>query len=180
MKIKLAQKLALGCSLCLTAVVVIFTVTRAIGLEWQGKLDVLWEVYFQVVAAEVGLILVAMTAFRALFVSRAASHQRSPAQYPDFWLKSKLALRNVFDPRRWTSKSSKDMSGGQKHGSESDDFDGGLPSIPGATMTGMRTLINHQGRPAEPDVESATYPSSKGKGSHAYSNSGQPMYNDNV
>ena len=68
---------------------IIITVTRASGLEWQDKLDVLWEVYFQFVAAKVGLILVAMTAFRALFVSRAARNQESPQKYPSLWAKDK-------------------------------------------------------------------------------------------
>ncbi len=77
---------------------IIFTVIRAGGLDWQDKLDVVWEVYFQIVAAEVGLILVSITAFRALFVSRAAREQHSPQKHPSLLGKSKDILRKVLDP----------------------------------------------------------------------------------
>lgn len=159
-KIKLNQKLALACSLCLTVVVVIFTVTRASGLEWQGKLDVLWEVYFQIVAAEIGLILVAMTSFRALFVSRTARNKLSPEKHTSFWAEAKLALRRLLDPRRWRSKHPEDMTRGHKPGTTYVGFDGELPSIPGATMTGIHTFIDHQGEAAQSEIEFSTYSAS--------------------
>ena len=159
-KIKLGQKVALACSLCLTAVIIIFTVTRASGLVWQGKIDVIWEVYFQTIPAEVGLILVSTTAFRALFVSRAARNQHSPQKGPSPWVKSSYFLRNLLDPRRWMSKHSKDTAGGQGDATTKGGFHGELPSIPGATMTGMNTFINHRGEAVEPDIEFSTYPAS--------------------
>ena len=147
----MSQKLVLACSLCLTAIVIVFTVTRASGLEWQDKLDVLWEVYFQIVAVEVGLILVSMTAFRALFVSRAARNQHLPQKHPFLLVKSKDVLRKLLVPRQWMSKHSKDMTKGHTHDNKitKDGFDGRLPSIPGATMTGINTFINHQGEVAD-------------------------------
>ena len=160
MKIKFIQKLTLACSLCLTIVVIIFTVTRASGLEWQSKLDVLWEVYFQIVAAEVGLILASMTAFRALFVSRTARNQDSPPKHPSYWVKSKSALTRLLDPRRWMSKYSKNTTGGRNHDNTKDGFDGGLPSIPGAAMTGVTTFIRHHGEVAKSETELSTNPPS--------------------
>ena len=154
-KIKLGQKVALACSLCLTAVIIIFTVTRASGLVWQGKIDVVWEVYFQIVAAEVGLILVSTTAFRALFVSRAARNQHSPQKGPSSWVRSKYFFRNLLDPRRWMSKYSKDTTEGQKDASTKGGCDGELPSIPGATMTGMNTFIKDRGEIVDSDIESS-------------------------
>ena len=159
-KIKLSQKLTLACSLCLTTVVIVFTVTRAGGLERRDKLDVLWEIYFQIVAAEVGLILASMTTFRALFVSRAARDQHSPQKGPSVWLKSRHFLRNFLDPRQWTSKYSKDMAGDQKNATTKGGFNGEFPSIPGATMTGMNTFIDHRGEAVESDIELSTYPAS--------------------
>ena len=159
-RIKLSQKLTLACSLCLTIIVIVFTVTRASGLEWRDKLDVLWEVYFQIVAAEVGLILVSMTAFRALFVSRAARNQHSPRKSPSKWLKSRYFLRNLIDPRRWISKYTKDMTGGQKDDTMKGGVNGGLPNIPGATMTGMNTFINGQGEKVKSEIEFSTYSAS--------------------
>ncbi|KAL8699331.1 MAG: hypothetical protein Q9201_006060 [Fulgogasparrea decipioides] len=157
-KIKMIQKLTLACSLCLTVVVIIFTVTRASGLEWQDKLDVLWEVYFQIIAAEVGLILVALTAFRALFVSRAASKQHSPPKRPTYWVKSKLAFRRLLGLRRWTTKYPTDTARVRKRCDPEDDIDAQFPTIPGATMTGMETFINHQGEVASAYNEPVAYP----------------------
>ena len=160
MKIKFSQKVALACSLCLTAVVIIFTVTRVSGLVWQGKIDFVWTLYFQVVPAEVGLILVSMTAFRALFVSRAARNQHLPQKGPSSWVKSRYFLRTLLDPRQWTSKHSKDVAGDQKDATTKGGFNGELPSIPGATMTGMNTFVNHRGEAVESDVEFSAYPAS--------------------
>ena len=148
-KVKPIQKLTLTCSLCLTVFVITITIIRASGLEWQGKLDVLWNVYFQIVAAEVGLILVSMTAFRALFVSRAARKQHSPRLHPSLWTKSKYALKKLLNPIQWTLKHSGNISGSQKYGSTKEDFDGKLPNIPGATITGVRTFIDHEGDTTE-------------------------------
>ena len=139
---------------------IIFTVTRAGGLERQDKLDVLWEIYFQIVAAEVGLILASMTAFRALFVSRAARDQHSPQKGPSVWLKSRYFLRNLLDPRQWTSKYSKDMAGGQKNATTKGGFNGEFPSIPGAAMTGINTFIHRQGKEPRSEIEISTYPAS--------------------
>ena len=153
------QKLTLACSLCLTVIVIVFTITRASGLEWKGNLDVIWEVFFQIVAAEVGLILVAMTAFRQLFVSRAARNQHLPSKSPSLWLRSMNAMRRLLDPRRWTSGYSKDTSGGRKHSSEkgANGSDERLPNIPGGTMTGVQTFINNQGSETKSSSESSTY-----------------------
>lgn len=157
-KIKLSQKVVLACSLCLTAVVVIFTLTRASGLVWHGTIDVVWEVYFQIVPAEVGLILVSMTAFRAMFVSRAARKPHSPQKGPSVWVRSRSFLRILVDPRRWMSRHSKDTTGGQKDDTVKRGFNGELPSIPGATMTGINTFINCQGEEAKSEIEFSTYP----------------------
>lgn len=152
-KLRLTQKLALASSLCLTVIVVIFTVTRGSGLEWQGKLDVVWEVYFQIVAAEVGLILVSLTAFRALFVSRANKKPNSPQKSPSSLAKTYQAMKRILDPRRWTSHHSKDVSDGERQRNVEKDIDGKLPKIPGATMTGMQTFVDDHGITTKGDAE---------------------------
>ena len=70
------QKLALACSLCLTVVTITFTITRASGIKFRGRLDAIWEVFFQTIAAEIGMILTAVSAFRELFVSRAKGREK--------------------------------------------------------------------------------------------------------
>ena len=155
------QKLTLACSLCLTVVVIAFTITRASGLEWKGNLDVLWEVYFQIVAAEVGLILVSMTAFRQLFVSRTARNQQPPAKPPTFWPRSRVAIRKILDLRRWTSGYSKDSHGERKRHSEkiTGGFDERLPGIPGGTMTGVQSRFQeHQGGASKSSSQPSPYP----------------------
>ncbi|KAL9579244.1 MAG: hypothetical protein Q9212_005221 [Teloschistes hypoglaucus] len=141
-KIKLAQKLSLACSLCLTAIVVIFTITRASGLEWEDKLDVLWEVYFQIVAAEVGLILVALTAFRALFISRASPRAHSPQKHTSHWLNGKLAWVRLLNPRRWALGNMRAMAVSRKRSDGEAGSRVELPNIPRGTMTGMQTFID--------------------------------------
>ena len=172
-RIKMSQKLTLACSLCLTTIVVIFTVTRASGLEWQDKHDVLWMVYFQVVAAEVGLILVSMTAFRALFVSRAARNQHSPHKSPSVWLKSRCFSRNLIDPRRWMSKQSKDMNGGQIDNIMEGGINGDLPRIPGARTARTKNFTSRQGEEAKSEIEFSTYPASAAKTQDTLPSSGQ-------
>ena len=112
-------------------------------------------IYFQIVAAEVGLILVSMTAFRAVFVTRAARNQHSPRKSPSMWLKSRYFLRNTIDPRRW--KYSKDITEGHEDDAMKDGIDGELPNIPGATMTGMHTFVNRQGEEVKSEIEVSTY-----------------------
>ncbi len=73
MQIRRSQKLALSCSLCLTAVMIAVTAMRLVGLRHGNVIDCLWETYWQFMAAEVGLILTAATALRTLFVARAPS-----------------------------------------------------------------------------------------------------------
>ena len=155
-KIKLMQKATLACSLCLTAIVIIFSVTQTSGLVWRGNLDALWEVYFHILVAEIGLILTSMTAFRALFVSRSTSrHQRSPWKTPLFLVKSMKTLRKLLDPRLWSPRQSRESTLIKNKTTE---CEFGLPSIPGGTMTGMRTFIDGQGQIEESDIVFIGYP----------------------
>lgn len=136
---------------------VVFTITRASGLEWKGNLDVLWEVYFQIIAAEVGLILVAVTAFRQLFVSQINQNRRAPPKSPPFWTGAVNTMRGLLDPRRWTSSYSGYRNGPQGRGSERKPkgLFGRLPDISGATMTGVRTFIDEQGEQTGPSTHSS-------------------------
>jgi hypothetical protein len=50
---------------------ILITAARLIGLKHDGHLDFVWVTFFVVIAAEVGLMLVPITAFRALYVAKA-------------------------------------------------------------------------------------------------------------
>ena len=56
------------------------------------------------------------------------------------------------------SKHSKDRTGGHEDDAIKDG--GELPSIPGATMTGMRTFVNRQGEEVKSEMEVSTYSAS--------------------
>ena len=58
------------------------------------------------------------------------------------------------------SKYSKDMTGGHEDDAMKDGINGELPSIPGATMTGMHTFVNCQGEEVKSETEVSTYPAS--------------------
>jgi hypothetical protein len=74
------QKVALGCSLCLTVFVMAATATRAAGLRRQGTIDITWDVYWNAVAAMTALIVNSATALRVLFVARSGGKPRPRQQ----------------------------------------------------------------------------------------------------
>lgn len=113
----------------------------------------LWEVYFQVVAAEVGLILGSTTAFHALFVSRANRKQISSQESPSILAKTYQTLKRILDPPRWMSSHSKEVSDGHREKCVKEGFDGELPQIPAATMTGMQTFVDDQGATTRGNAE---------------------------
>lgn len=73
------QKLALSTSLCLTIILIALSITRASGLVWKGKMDYVWEFYWIIMSANVGVILASASAFRAFFVAQ-KNNKTSP--YP--------------------------------------------------------------------------------------------------
>lgn len=72
------------------------TTLRIIGLKRHGKLDYIWEIYFTAIAAEIGLTLVAMTAFRALYVSRTqGEHVKSPTAKSNWNQKGRASVPHI-------------------------------------------------------------------------------------
>jgi hypothetical protein len=72
LKIKIApeKKIYLTLSLCLTVILIIVTIIRASGLVNKGKLDTTWEIFWQIMSAEIGIMIATATTFRALFVAQ--------------------------------------------------------------------------------------------------------------
>ena len=75
-RVRLSQKIAISSSLCLTIVIIAVTIIRASGIRQETTIDSVWETYWQVISAEVGLIMTSATAFRTFFVARSAAQQR--------------------------------------------------------------------------------------------------------
>lgn len=89
------QKLALAFSLCLTVIMAIITVMRIVGLRWRGKMDSVWETYFIVIAAETGMVLVAVSAFRAFYICKSRSRREqsgSTTAHSSWYGRSRTAL----------------------------------------------------------------------------------------
>ena len=70
---------------------IVVTLTRASGLARGNTIDVTWEVYWQYMSAEVGLLLSTATAFRSLFVSRNA--RQSQERQSESWYRA--AFRRI-------------------------------------------------------------------------------------
>jgi hypothetical protein len=104
----------------------------------MDKVDSVWEVYWQFMAAALGLTMTAVTAFRSLFVS----HQLGRTQESSSvvlrlfeWIKE--AMRRTFTLRTWLSKSTKDSN--TLRASEEGNIE--LGSIERGTITGLRSFI---------------------------------------
>ncbi len=120
------QKLGLGVLLSLSIVMVIVAIVRVAGVRLQsGDVDIVWLAFWQQQECSIAVSTFAITAFRTLFV-QSASNQKRARVVSAYW-KNKLLRRKVADE------------------SEQQKVDG-LPAIPSATLTGMRTMIGESGK----------------------------------
>ena len=95
-KITLRRKLALWGILCLSIFTAITAIIRVAGSNLgHGQVDSAWAIFWDQAEAAVAIIVVSVSAFRALFVTHRASKQQSPAHRTSnsgsFW--SKLSKR---------------------------------------------------------------------------------------
>lgn len=150
-KAKWAQKVALASSLCLTMLVIICTIIRAAGIRSGKAVDFVWEVYWQYIAASLGLSMMAATAFRSLFVSHRNSLRQDRQGSSDIrhrrfsYASVKSAFSKFFSVRSWLLSSGPSKGTGTTSGS-SEDPDVELGKIERGTITGLRTFIGGFGR----------------------------------
>lgn len=145
---KWTEKAALSLSLCLTIVIIAVTITRAAGLHQHERLDTVWEIFWQTMSAEVGLIMTSLTAFRTLFVARCNNDERRPPRNSSelSWsFRSRKLLRRLFFPSTWRSRSTGESSSGRNE-QKSQGQKKHLPAIPRGILTGVRTFIDGRGR----------------------------------
>lgn len=95
----------------------VLAIVRLSGIQSQGS----WNVFWQQMETLVAIIMVSLTAFRSLYVAEAS--KASDKQSPKHWIPSTNRLNFM-----------RKLKG-------SNEQDERLPSIPNATMTGMRTVI---------------------------------------
>ena len=128
---------------------IMMTITRMSGIKLDGQVDQVWETYFIVLAAEIGIVLVAVSAFRSFFVSRQrrADHRaKNPSDDRTFWPSlDRSFLKQVFTLQWWRSKSRSYTSFGVSEGDDNGKFAlKDLPNIPRAHMTGVQKFIDGQ------------------------------------
>ena len=93
-QIGLRRKLALWGILCLSIFTMITAVVRIAGGNINhGQVDTAWAIFWLQTEAAVAVIVVSMTAFRALFVAHKASKHQSPIQ------QNGLSSRSVWSKR---------------------------------------------------------------------------------
>lgn len=107
-----SQKAALTGTFCLTVLVITATIIRVSGLRSpEGQIDPVWEEYWSLIAAEVGVMMTGMTAFRALFVAQhgnGGEHRGDAERLPTLFYKLRTCSRrlvyHILSPRTWSSR----------------------------------------------------------------------------
>lgn len=123
-RIKARQKLVIGIFLSLNLFMAVTAAVRVSGLNYQGTFDIIWLYIWQHIEACVAVIVISLTAFRSVFVSSQSSHARKePATKP--WYSSTVAA--IKRKRLYNQRDVESIPG--------------LPTIPSATLTGIRTFI---------------------------------------
>lgn len=130
---------------------ILVTITRISGIKMGGQVDLVWESFFIIIAGEIGIILTAVTAFRAFFVSRHKGDHRGAKKWPEqrtqLHSRSEYLLKLLITPSLWRSKNrTQSASEGYEASKYGHLPSGNLPDIPRAHMTGVRTFIDRRGR----------------------------------
>lgn len=128
-KIKFRQKLGIGGFLSLSVSMIVIAFVRISGYRAHGSYGYTWQAFWMEFEACVAVIMVSLTALRSLFVTAESKSSRTNCRP---WYSSSVArLRKI------------------RKTSASENHTEGLPAIPGATLTGMRTFIARSYRRSE-------------------------------
>jgi hypothetical protein len=152
-RIRAAQKIALLLSLGLTAIMIIIAIVRVSGLIREGVVDTIWIAYWLILGGEVGIIIAAAIAFRSFFVTLGHS-KVSTTPHGGRFFSSTFA-------KKFRKRGVSELDSGNEQG---------LPSIPGAQLTGMRTYIREKGSST---LDESQY--SKGTGTESEEEDGIPL-----
>lgn len=125
-RITVRQKIGVAFSLCLSGAMVLVTIVRIAGMKLRGSgnVDIVWLAFWQQQECSIAVLMLSVSAFRSFFVPSSA---RSPA--PRHQGYSPSEKRRRFLRRR-------------PHPDMYDTHEtNGLPQVPGATLTGLTTVI---------------------------------------
>lgn len=125
MKIKLRQKFGIGAFLCLSTCMIVVSCVRFSGTHTHANIIQSYEYFWLEVEACVAVCMVSVCAFRSVFTS---DERRAEPKKARPWYSSRIArLRN-------RDKLSEDIRD-PNH----------LPTIPSATISGIRSFIRSSG-----------------------------------
>ena len=123
-RIKPRQKIVLGVFLSLNLFMAIIASIRVSGLNFRGRFDEVWVYFWQQIEACIAVTMISLTAFRSVFVASESSRARRERAMKPWYSSTFATIRRINKPRGSDEESTQ-----------------GLPSIPSATLTGMRTFI---------------------------------------
>lgn len=124
---------------------IIIAIVRISGFRIkESSIDITWELFWHQVEASVALITVSITAFRSLLGIKALK-AREKEKRERSWFSHRAKLLT-----RYLKKETQDESEPEQ-----------LPSIPGVTLTGMRTFIHGDGILDESRAMGMTHKSEK-------------------
>ena len=121
----LSRKLGLGAFWCLSVMMALIALVRMGGYRFQGTIDATWQVFWQYVEACVAIIMGSATAFRTLFVGE--NSRKAPQKKFSYSIRQRLMRKSSLE-KDW-----EDTNG--RH----------LPTVPSATLSGLRTFIHRHG-----------------------------------
>ena len=120
LQIKRRQKIGLGVFLCLNLSMAIIAFIRSASIRSDAVWDTSWILFWQHIEACNAVIMVSLTAFRSFFVSGVSSTRRARRA------------------REWYSPS---FTGRRRPKDDLLRREIDMPTIPSATLTGMRTFL---------------------------------------
>lgn len=128
-----SQKAGLGVFLCLSVVMISFALIRVSKIRGVVGIDIIWEFFWQYMETSVAVLMGSLTVVRSLLVYQIkGSRPQGPA--------APRRLGDTYYRMRFLLKRKKNI--------ELESQEEGLPSVPNATMTGLRTFIRRNNRDA--------------------------------
>ena len=110
----------------------------------ETGIDAVWELYWQFISAEVGLITASATAFRSFFISRTNEPITTSTEARTWYQKAQQLMRHTFFHQNWESRSSDSTATLSRVRGQINEIE--LPRISHDTMTGIQTFIDGHGR----------------------------------
>lgn len=129
---QLRQKLVIGVFLCLSTAMVVVALIRISAYGLRGNIDLTWQLFWLYMEACIALTMASVTTFRTVFITVSSKRNEKKHQRPSYSMRQRLVAK----------------LGGRSRPDELEKWENeeGLPTVPGATLTGMRTFIRRNNR----------------------------------